>query len=127
MPMTHAEAETLLSDAEVIACMQAPVNDAKEILSACLEADIPALLNRAECCGKNGCACTPKLEVLVRPDDVAQFAALVDSRWKGLVDREGLMKEAASVAEGEDPPCPACGTAGPLEAGACKECGLQLE
>jgi hypothetical protein len=28
--------------------------------------------------------------------------------------------------EGE-PPCPACGTAAPLLAGACADCGLQLE
>ena len=31
------------------------------------------------------------------------------------------------VAEGAEPPCPACGFVGPLQAGACGDCGLQLE
>jgi hypothetical protein len=29
--------------------------------------------------------------------------------------------------EGEEPPCPACGTAATPVDGACGECGLQLE
>ncbi len=28
--------------------------------------------------------------------------------------------------EGEEPPCPCCGTAAPLIDGACSDCGLQL-
>jgi hypothetical protein len=32
----------------------------------------------------------------------------------------------AAAGEG-DPPCPACGTVAPLVAGACSDCGLQLE
>jgi predicted amidophosphoribosyltransferase len=28
--------------------------------------------------------------------------------------------------EGEEPPCPCCGTAAPLVRGACSDCGLQL-
>ena len=37
------------------------------------------------------------------------------------------LKAPTEVAEGEDPPCPACGTAAPLKDGACSDCGLQLE
>ena len=32
----------------------------------------------------------------------------------------------AEPPEGEEPPCPCCGTAAPLIAGACSDCGLQL-
>lgn len=31
-----------------------------------------------------------------------------------------------AVADDEEPPCPACGTAAPLVDGACSDCGLQL-
>jgi hypothetical protein len=43
--------------------------------------------------------------------------------------REGVDPVAPSmpVAESEEPPCPACGTAAPLIEGACSDCGLQLE
>jgi hypothetical protein len=43
--------------------------------------------------------------------------------------REGLAPVAMpseEPAEGEYPPCPACGTAAPLVDGACSDCGLQL-
>ncbi|HWM87990.1 MAG TPA: hypothetical protein VNO33_19180 [Kofleriaceae bacterium] len=50
--------------------------------------------------------------------------------WKDLLEREGVDPAApvgVEAAEGEEPPCPACGTAAPLVSGACSECGLQLE
>jgi len=61
---------------------------------------------------------------------VARVTAVVEREWADLVDRDGLRAAAAigvEAGEGEEPPCPACGTAAPLEAGACGECGLQLE
>lgn len=56
---------------------------------------------------------------------------LLRREWKDLLAREGVSPEAPAVGieagEGEEPPCPACGTAAPLVEGACSECGLQLE
>jgi len=57
-------------------------------------------------------------------------AQLLRSEWHDSVAREGLAPVApvATVPElADEPPCPACGVAAGLEAGACRECGLQLE
>ena len=46
------------------------------------------------------------------------------------LEREGVTSAAPmgiEAAEGEEPPCPACGTAAPLVEGCCSDCGLQLE
>jgi len=45
------------------------------------------------------------------------------------LQREGLMPQQAlqPLPEEGELPCPACGTAAPLVAGACSDCGLQLE
>jgi predicted amidophosphoribosyltransferase len=44
------------------------------------------------------------------------------------LEREGLAPVELNVAsDAEHLPCPACGTAAPLEGGACSDCGLQLE
>jgi hypothetical protein len=72
--------------------------------------------------------------VLVRQEDVERVQALVRSDWlqaatrEGTIDPEWLEQQRAAAA-GPDgyPPCPACGTAAPLVAGACSDCGLQLE
>ena len=126
---------------ELVPCLTAPLADAKEILEACHDADIPAQLARDSCCGgkKGGgsCGCAPKLQLLVPPDDVPRVAQLLADRWQALLEREGVEPEdlgvggpaagAAAAAEGEHPPCPACGTAAPLAEGACSDCGLQLE
>jgi hypothetical protein len=57
--------------------------------------------------------------------------ALLQSEWHEALEREGVdpasMAIGIEAAEGEEPPCPACGTAAPLDSGACTECGLQLE
>jgi hypothetical protein len=48
--------------------------------------------------------------------------------WQASLEREGLAPLAAPTsAPGDEPPCPACGATAGLEAGACVECGLQLE
>jgi len=124
------DVETALADAELVPCLQAPLADAKELRAACLEADIPVLLDRAACCGQGGCGCAPKIELLARPEDAPKVARLLDERWRALARREGTVDEThpsvAAPADAEATACPACGTIGPLVDGACADCGLQL-
>jgi hypothetical protein len=119
------------NEPELIPCLVAPIADAKEILSACEDADIVAAIARDVCCAKggSGCGCAPKMKLLVARDDVPKVARLLQSRWDNLLAREAIDEgDAASPATaGDDPPCPACGTAAPLVEGACSDCGLQLE
>ena len=126
------EAEHLLADAELVPCLQAPLGDAKELRDACLEADIPVLLDRGSCCGQGGCGCAPKLELLARSEDVPRVARLFQERWRALALREGTVDPehpavaAPAPADADAVPCPACGTVAPLADGACTDCGLQL-
>lgn len=128
--MTEQEATQVLSDAELVPCAEMPLMDARRLVEACLGADVPALVHR-EACTKMGCS--PKFQVLVRPEDGPRVAALLQQRWLDTIEREGLMPAGAPVqalsvpTEEGEPPCPACGTAAPLLAGACADCGLQLE
>ena len=123
------------AEPELVPCITATLPDAKEIAAACEEAEIEAMLARAACCGKGGCACAPKIQILVAKEDVPRVAKLLSERWLQLLDREGtydLDSDAPRTGvpaegEGEHPPCPACGTAAPLVAGACSDCGLHLE
>lgn len=125
--MTKDEALEKLADAEVVPCVSAGIADIKEILDACLAADIPAILDRQESCGA-GHSCTPRIDLCVRPEDLPKVMAIMHARWQNLLDQEGTLAEAAgTAAEHEDPPCPACGAPGPLKDGACPGCGLQLE
>lgn len=124
------EVEATESDSELVACLVAPMSDAKELLAACEEAAIEAQLARDACCGKGGCGCAPKMQLLVAPADVPRVASLLKDRWNVMLEREGVDPDASVVApvgEGEHAPCPACGTAAPLVEGACSDCGLQLE
>ncbi len=128
--MKLEDAESALADAELVSCLQAALADAKELRAACLDADIPVLLDRASCCGKGGCGCAPKIEILARQEDVPRIARLCDERWRELARREGTIDEAhpsvvASV-DADATACPACGTVAPLAEGACSDCGLQL-
>ena len=126
--MTKEEALKVLEDAEVVPCVTAGISDIKEILDACLAADIPAVLDRQEACGSHGHPCAPRIDLCVRPDDLPKVMAMMHARWQSLLDQEGTLAEVGGgAAEGDDPPCPACGAPGPLAGGACKECGLQLE
>ncbi|MCX5742256.1 MAG: hypothetical protein NT062_07150 [Proteobacteria bacterium] len=43
-----------------------------------------------------------------------------------MLAREGIAPVEVAHVEGDEPPCPACGTAAPLVDGACSDCGLQL-
>lgn len=109
---------------ELVPCLTVPLGDAKELLAACEEAEIPAALERDACCGKGGCGCAPKMQLLVPPAALPAVARLLEERWQGLLEREGLVTP-AGAAPGDEP-CPACGTAAPLVDGACSDCGLQL-
>jgi hypothetical protein len=126
--VTKDEALKELADAEVVPCVTAGIADIKEILDACLAADIPAVLDRQEACGNPGHSCVPRIDLCVRPEDLPKVMGMMHARWQSLLDQEGTLAEVGSgAAEGDDPPCPACGAPGPLAGGACKECGLQLE
>ena len=61
--------------------------------------------------------------LLVREEDMPRLAAVVESDWRDLVEREGVDPD--ELADGDG--CPACGNSEPLAAGACSDCGLQLE
>jgi hypothetical protein len=66
----------------------------------------------------------------VREADLPQVGALLRHEWQALVEQEGTGGSGVfgiEAADGEEPPCPCCGTSAPLVAGACSECGLQLE
>jgi hypothetical protein len=130
--MNADDAETALAETDLVPCLQAPLTDIKEIREACLAADIPVLLGREDaCCGKGGgCGCAPKLQLLARSQDAPRIARLMHDRWRTMALQEGTVDAdhpAVAPADGDDPPCPACGTAAPLVGGACTDCGLQLE
>jgi hypothetical protein len=46
--------------------------------------------------------------------------------WRAQLEREDLPAVPLDLS-GDEPPCPACGTAAPLVDGACSDCGLRLE
>jgi hypothetical protein len=131
--MNADEAEDALAEADLVACLQAPLADAKEIREACLSVDIPVLLDRPDaCCGKGqgGCGCAPKLQLMARPEDAPRIARLLQDRWRAMALDEGTVDAdhpAVAVTGDGDAPCPACGAAAPLVEGACADCGLQLE
>lgn len=129
--MDIEDAEVALADAELVPCLQASLTDAKEVRAACLEAEIPVLLDRASCCGQGGCGCAPKVELLARGEDVPRIGRLLNARWRALALREGTIDEthpavAVAASDGDAVACPACGHTGPLVEGACGDCGLQL-
>jgi hypothetical protein len=131
--MNADEVEAALADAELMACVQAPLSEAKRLRDACLASGIPVLLDRGGCCGQGGggCGCPPKMDLLARVEDVPRVGRLLHDQWRELALREGTVSaehpSAAAPPTTDDPPCPACGTVAPLAAGACSDCGLQLE
>lgn len=125
--MTPHDAEKALAEAEVVPCVEASLADARRLVEACLAEDVPALVHR-EACSKP--SCSPKFQVLVRPEDAPRVAGLLQRHWMDSLQREGLVPEGLTpqaVPEDGELPCPACGTAAPLVRGACSDCGLQLE
>ena len=127
--MDDTEVEHALADAETVACLQAPLLEAKELREACLAADIPCCW-RAGLLRFGGCGCAPKIALHARAEDVPRVARLVQDRWRELALREGTVADDHPLVARPDTteaPCPACGTAAPLVSGACSDCGLQLE
>jgi hypothetical protein len=125
--MTPHEAEKALADAEVVPCVEMQLAEARKLVEACLAEGVPALVHR-EACSKP--SCSPKFQVLVRPEDAPRVANLLQRSWMESLQREGLVPEEQAmlvVPEDGELPCPACGTAAPLVRGACSDCGLQLE
>jgi hypothetical protein len=127
--MNEREAEELLEGAELVTALKANLRYAKEVLDKCLAAGIPAALARPEDCGVG---CAPKLELVVRSDDAPRLAALLHREFAESIAREGTIDLSggavrAGAEESEELPCPACGFAGALVAGACADCGLVLE
>ncbi|GMU60392.1 MAG: hypothetical protein AMXMBFR34_21550 [Myxococcaceae bacterium] len=132
--MERSAADELLKDLELVPVLEGPVIQAKELERQLLAADIPVLLAKppAKPCCAGGCGCGSKLQLLLREEDVPKVGQLMQAEWLEALRREGTMTEASLVplkvaAEGEEPPCPACGFAAPLKDGACADCGLQLE
>jgi hypothetical protein len=142
-PLTAAEADRLLADAPLRPYAKGSLRDGKALVEQLLARGVPAAVSRPDDCCSGG-SCGPKFEVLVREEDLLRIAQLQHRRWQEDLAREGLVPAAAASAtatasasaaapsapseeaEGE-PPCPACGTVGPLLHGACTDCGLQLE
>lgn len=129
--MTDREALEALGEEELIPLVQGPLAEVKRIWKQCLAQDVPVAIASPSGPGCDTRSCATRLSLLVREQDVPKVAALLNRDWKDLLDREGTDLAGpgvgVEVAEGEEPPCPACGTAAPLEEGACRECGLQLE
>ena len=117
--MTESEADEFLADAELVRAMEGTIVRIKEVRDRCLDAGVPAVLDR---CREKGCA--TKMYLLLREEDLPRLAAVVESDWRTLVEQEGIDPD--KLAEADDA-CPACGSDAPLAAGACGECGLQLE
>jgi hypothetical protein len=121
--MDRRNAEHLLEGAELVPVAQAPTEEAKQLLDACLNADIPVVLGKDDHCVKG---CAPKLLVLTRAEDAPRVVDLLRARWRDLLDREGTWQPPVAVegAEGDALPCPACGTVVPADAAECPDCGL---
>ena len=69
-----------------------------------------------------------KAHLLVEEDDVNRVAQVIRGEWAAALEREGNAMVAPTIAaDSEHLPCPACGTAAPLDDGCCSDCGLQLD
>lgn len=125
-PITAAMAERLIGGLELVPAMAGSIPEMKKLRDRCLAAGIPALVG---CPGGGGRSCGPKTHLLVHEDALPALSELLRDDWNALLEREGVapVKLAPGDLVGDDPPCPACGTAAPLVGGACADCGLQLE
>jgi len=120
--MNEDVAAEVLADEELVPAIQGTLDDVKKMRDQCLGEGIPvAVMAPPDSAGK--------LVLLVREADLPRVSEFLHSEWRGHIEREGRGSGLFGVEakEGEEPPCPACGTAAPLVEGACSECGLQLE
>jgi len=69
------------------------------------------------------------MALLVQEADIPKLASIMQQEWSSSVSAEGnvpVVEDLRPNSEGELP-CPACGTAAPLDPdGACTDCGLVL-
>ncbi len=133
--MTEREALAELKQADdVVTYARVSMRYGKEVVATLLSAGLPAALGGDERCTAGGCS--PRVAVLVRRRDLARVASLLRGAWLALAQAEGDLDPdlrvpvraapPADLTEDDEPPCPACGTAAPLVAGACSDCGLVL-
>ena len=120
--MTEDEAAEALGQEELIPAYQGSIDEVKRMRDDCLAADVPVAVLPPEQPGG-------KFVLLIRHEDMPQVMTFLQREWRADIEREGMGAGLFGVEakEGEEPPCPACGTAAPLVDGACSECGLQLE
>lgn len=119
-----------------VACIEGQVSYARDVERGLNAAGIDTRLQKPPakaCCG-GSCGCGSKIQVVVREADLGRVQEYFRSEWTEALRKEGTLGDGAGlvqlnlpVAEGADPPCPACGTAAPLTDGACSDCGLQLD
>jgi hypothetical protein len=121
---------------EFIPYMEGPLAQMRELERQLTSNDIEVELAKPppKACCAGGCGCGAKLQLLVHKEDVEKVASLMQAEWLAAVQRDtgALVKLGTPAVSGEgaaegEPPCPACGFVGPLQAGACGDCGLQLE
>ena len=120
--------------AEFVPYFEGPLQQMRELERQLLSQDIEVELAKPPakaCCG-GSCGCSSKLQLMVHKEDVPRVAKLMQAEWLAALEREGTMTQGlvplqTPTEEGAEPPCPACGFVGPLQAGACGDCGLQLE
>ena len=139
--MNQVTAESMLKDSELLPLFEGKVGQLKELERQLLDQDIPVLLGakpKDDCCG-GSCGsggCGDKVQLLAREADVPRIQQMMAQEWLDAVKREGLGGEMKLVTLGVPHPeagaegplaCPACGCAAELVAGACSDCGLQLE
>lgn len=126
--MSELEAVDALREAQLVAVAQGGLGEIKELQGKCLDAGIPAMIARPDA-GCGSAKCSPRLHLMVRDRDMARVIELMQRAWAELVAREGVALPTPGLAEAtsDELPCPACGASAPLVAGACSDCGLQLE
>lgn len=123
-----------MTEDEFVAYLEGPLMQMREVERQLLSQDIDVTLAKPApkaCCG-GSCGCSSKLQLLVRKEDVPRVSQLMQDEWRAAVEREGTVNAAlvplqTPSGEAQDLPCPACGFSGALVAGACGDCGLQLE
>jgi hypothetical protein len=120
--MTEDEAAEAIGEGELIPAVAGSLDDIKQMRAECLAADIPVAVLPPSQPGD-------KFVLMVLQQDMPKVMTFLQRDWSAAIEREGMGSGLFGVEakEGEEPPCPACGTAAPLVDGACSECGLQLE
>jgi hypothetical protein len=124
-PLSVHQAEAALAGKELITATAGSIADMKVLRDRCLEQGIPATIG---CPGGGGCG--PKTHLLIAEEQIPHIAKLFHNEWAAQLEAEGLpaiVAKAPLPEHADEEPCPACGTAAPLIAGACSDCGLVLE